>query len=218
MLRIVRWVTAGLIILFVVIWGGMWAGARWPDSLVGRGVRQVSALVGVDPVAGPTGLVLGGPFQLVGTKGQIVTDREFRGKWMLIYFGYTYCPDVCPTELQTLVGAVRGLGAGGDKIVPIFITIDPARDTPAQMAQYTALFSKRLVGLTGSPAQIAAAAGAFRVYYQKIQPKDGGAYLMDHSSFAYLVDPNGHFRELLPQGLTANEISTILKKDISPVT
>ena len=139
---------------------------------------------------------IGGPFTLVDQTGKTVTEADFRGKWMLIYFGYTYCPDVCPTALTTMVDALDQLGDKAKNVVPVFVTIDPERDTPGHLADYVAAFSPQMVGLTGAPQQIAAAAKAYRVYYAKA--KDSGsssAYLMDHSSIVYLVDPEGKFRQ-----------------------
>jgi protein SCO1/2 len=138
---------------------------------------------------------IGGPFTLVDQTGKTVTEADFRGKWMLIYFGYTYCPDVCPTSLTTMVDALDQLGDKGKNVVPVFITVDPERDTPKQLADYVAAFSPRLVGLTGTPEQIAAAARAYRVYYAKAKEGGSTAYLMDHSSIVYLVDPDGKFRQ-----------------------
>jgi protein SCO1/2 len=132
-----------------------------------------------------------------------------------VYFGYTYCPDVCPTELQTVVAALDQLGPLAERIVPVFITIDPERDTPAALAEYVKLFDERLVGLTGSRDQIAAAARAYRVYYARANSKDTTAYLMDHSSFIYLIGPDGSFRALYRQGMSAPDLADALKARLS---
>lgn len=129
--------------------------------------------------------LIGGPFALVDGRGQPVTDATWAGKPLLIYFGYTYCPDVCPTELSVMSNALDLLGDDTD-VVPLFITVDPARDTAQVMADYVAHFHSRMVGLTGTAAQVAAAAKAYRVYYAK-GPGEGDDYLMDHSSFVYLM-------------------------------
>ena len=134
---------------------------------------------------------------------------------MLIYFGYTYCPDVCPTELQTMSSALDELGDRAASLVPVFITVDPERDTPSALADYVKLFDDRLVGLTGSPAEIAAVARLFRVYYGKVPQKGGDGYLMDHSSFLYLVGPDGEFRGLWRQGMKPEELAAALKTTIS---
>ncbi|MDE2516955.1 MAG: SCO family protein [Rhodospirillales bacterium] len=137
---------------------------------------------------------IGGPFTLEGAHGQAVSSAAFRGKYMLIYFGYTYCPDVCPTTLTAVAAALDKMGAKGAALVPIFITVDPARDTPAVMQRYAAAFSPRIVGLTGSAAQIAAVEKEYRVYAAKHKTGPGpNDYLMDHSSLLYLMGPDGKF-------------------------
>jgi protein SCO1/2 len=129
----------------------------------------------------------------------------------LVYFGYTYCPDVCPTELQAVASALEMLGPAAATIVPVFITVDPERDTPAHLADYVKLFDDRLVGLTGTPEQIAAVARAYRVYYAKVTPRESTTYLMDHSSFLYLMAPDGTLRALLRPGTSPKEIADTVK-------
>jgi len=139
---------------------------------------------------------IGGPFTLTDHTGAVRTDKDFRGKLMLIYFGYTYCPDVCPTALQIMSVAVQKLGAKGDSVTPIFITVDPERDTAKHLGDYVKNFDARMVGLTGSAAQIKQAAKAYRVYYRKAEPAPGNPptdYLMDHSSVVYLMDREGRY-------------------------
>ncbi|HHI82940.1 MAG TPA: SCO family protein, partial [Rhizobiales bacterium] len=137
--------------------------------------------------------LIGGPFSLVDEDGKKVTDKSYAGKYTLVYFGYTFCPDVCPTELQIISAALDQLGSEADRIQPLFITIDPERDTPAVLKEYTANFNPRITGLSGTPEQIAAVAKAYRVYYRKVREKDAAKddYLMDHSSITYLMGPDG---------------------------
>ena len=137
--------------------------------------------------------MLGGPFELVDHTGRRVTDADYRGKAMLVFFGYTYCPDVCPTTLMTVAEALRRLGRDADRIAPLFVSVDPGRDTPARLAEYVAAFDARIVGLTGSPAQIARAAHAYRAYYAKHERAGSGDYLVDHSAFLYVMDRAGRF-------------------------
>jgi protein SCO1/2 len=132
---------------------------------------------------------IGGPFSLVDGNGQTVTERSYAGKWLLVFFGYTHCPDVCPTTLSDLAQALDQLGPQADRLQPLFITVDPERDTPQVMHDYVASFGNRIVGLTGSAAQIAAAAKAYRVYYAK--HPEGSDYSMDHSAILYLMRPDG---------------------------
>jgi protein SCO1 len=140
---------------------------------------------------GPT---IGGPFVLENSSGKTVTDRDFRGKYMLVYFGYTYCPDVCPTTLNAVADALDRLGPKANDLRPIFITVDPERDTPDVMKQYTGAFSPNLIGLTGTPDQIARVAKEYRVYYARHVTGPGpNDYSMDHSSIIYLMGPDGNF-------------------------
>ena len=137
---------------------------------------------------------IGGPFTLTAGDGRTVTDRDFRGKYLLVYFGYTFCPDVCPTSLNTVADALERLGPKAAKIQPVFITIDPKRDTPDVVKQYAAAFGPRFLGLTGSQAQVDAVARAYRVYYREHRTGSGpNDYSMDHSSMLYLVGPDGEF-------------------------
>jgi protein SCO1/2 len=136
--------------------------------------------------------VVGGPFTLMDQDGKTRTDQDFRGKFMLVYFGYTHCPDVCPLTLSVMAGALQELGASADRIVPIFVTVDPARDTPKIMREYVASFGPRFVGLTGTPQQIARVAREYHVYYAKQSPAHGG-YEVNHSSVIYLMDTSGRF-------------------------
>jgi cytochrome oxidase Cu insertion factor (SCO1/SenC/PrrC family) len=133
----------------------------------------------------------GGPFTLVDQNGATVTDATYRGKYLLVYFGYTYCPDLCPTALQNITETLDELGPDADRIQALFITIDPARDTPAKLKEYTASFHPGIIGLTGSSAQIAAVAKAYHVTYSKAENVDDDDYIMDHSTFVYIVDPDG---------------------------
>ena len=139
---------------------------------------------------------IGGPFSLVDQEGNSVTDVDFRGQYLLIYFGYTYCPDVCPTSLTNISDALERLGDEAAKITPILITIDPIRDTPAHLKEYASYFHPRLRALTGTPDQISQVAKTYRVYFNKAQQEDPNPedYLMDHSSAIYLMGPDGTFR------------------------
>ncbi|MCF3628231.1 SCO family protein [Thalassospiraceae bacterium LMO-SO8] len=138
---------------------------------------------------------IGGPFTLTDHTGRQVTEKDFQGKAMLIFFGYTYCPDVCPTSLTEISAAMDKLGPLADKVVPILVSIDPERDTPEVLKDYVAHFHPGIVGLTGTLEQIKQAARVYRVYFAKVPDKGGDkdAYLMDHSSVIYLMGPNGKF-------------------------
>jgi cytochrome oxidase Cu insertion factor (SCO1/SenC/PrrC family) len=137
--------------------------------------------------------LVGGPFTLTDQTGRKVTDKDFLGKYMLVFFGYTYCPDICPTELQVMSAALDSLGPKADVIQPVFITIDPQRDTPEVLKQYVGNFHPRLMGLTGTPEDIASVAKTYRVFFNRVENSASDTYLMDHSTIMYLMDPQGRF-------------------------
>ncbi|MEZ5854765.1 MAG: SCO family protein [Hyphomicrobiaceae bacterium] len=138
--------------------------------------------------------LIGGHFSLVNQEGKRVTEQDFRGRYMLILFGFTYCPDICPSGLQVMSAALEQLGAKADKVVPILISVDVERDTPQQLAQYVKSFHPRLVGLTGTAEEIAQAARAYRVYYKKVEdPKSTAGFTYDHSALIYLMGPTGKY-------------------------
>ena len=165
-----------------------------------------------DPLAGR----FGGPFSLTAHDGRTLADTDFRGRFMLVYFGYTHCPDLCPEDLSVTSAALNLLGDDAARIQPLFITVDPGRDTQAVLAAYVESFHPSLIGLTGSEAEIAAAAKAYRVHRRKVAPnaaaKDQAGYLVDHSSLAYLMGPDGAFRTLIPHGADAARLAAILRK------
>ncbi len=149
---------------------------------------------------------VGGPFTLTGQNGARVSSSDFRGRYMLVYFGYSMCPDICPTTLAVMADALGKIDPAGKKIVPVFITIDPERDTPKVLDTYMKAFGDQFVGLTGTPDQIAAVEKEYKVYARKepLDPKKGlaGGYGMDHSSVIYLMGPDGKlvsfYDELIP--------------------
>ena len=141
---------------------------------------------------------IGGPFTLTDHTGKRVTDADFRGRHMLVFFGFTFCPDVCPSALQVMSAALDKLGPKADRFVPVFITVDPERDTPQQMALYVQSFHPRLVGLTGTRAEIDAVLQTYRVHARKREdPKSSGGYTVDHPAQIYVMDPDGRYRAIL---------------------
>ena len=173
--------------VLIAIAAGLWlselmvGGSGGPGAVSSSGKAQV-----------------GGPFTLVNDAGETVTDETFRGRYMLIYFGFTFCPDVCPTELGIMSAALDQLGEKAEKVQPLFVTIDPERDTPEVMARYVTLFHPRLVGLTGTPEQIASIAKAYHVFYRKAEDESSTDYTMDHSSIVFLMGPDGEYLKLFP--------------------
>jgi len=138
------------------------------------------------------GSAIGGSFTLIDQNGKTVTNTALEGKWLLVYFGYTHCPDACPTTLNNIALALHDLGGQRDEVRPVFITIDPERDTPQAMKDYVTAFDAPILALTGTAAEVAQAAKNYRVYYAK-HPEAGGDYSMDHTSVIYVMDPKGRF-------------------------
>jgi protein SCO1 len=154
---------------------------------------------------------IGGPFHLTDQNGKTVTDADLTGKWSLIYFGYTHCPDACPTALNDIAIALDELGEKRDAVRPVFITVDPERDTSEALKSYVTSFDAPILALTGTPEEIAQAARAYRVYYAK-HPEAGGDYSMDHSSVIYVMDPQGRFTASFTHESTPEQIAERLKK------
>lgn len=157
--------------------------------------------------------VVGGPFEMVNHRGETVTQETYAGQHMLIYFGYTFCPDVCPTELQSIALALDEMGSKADSVVPLFVTIDPGRDTVDAMKEYVTLFHPRIVGLTGTPAQVKQMADEYGVYF--VKARDTGAsteYLMDHSSLIFLMDGHGRYVTHLRPGMSPEAMARVLSK------
>ena len=157
---------------------------------------------------------IGGSFALTDQNGVHRTDADFRGKLMLVYFGFTYCPDICPTDLQQMALAVDQLGPAGGTVQPVFITVDPARDTVEHLKDYMALFHPRFVGLTGDAAAIRQAARAYRVYYEKVEREDKSDYTLDHSAFIYLIDRDGRYLGFFPPGTSAERLAETMRSHL----
>lgn len=181
------------------------------------GWALIAARTGVPPVPATTGTALvGGPFALTSHTGERVTEETYRGKHLLIYFGYTFCPDVCPAELQVMSAALAELGGQADGIQPLFITIDPERDTVEQMATYVANFRPGLVGLTGTLDEVTKAARAYRVYFAKAADSGANDYLMDHSSIVYLMGPDGSFLKHFAYGTDVKTMADGIRAALAP--
>ncbi|UGY17532.1 SCO family protein [Bradyrhizobium septentrionale] len=188
---------------------GLWltlASALAGDAL-GQSARSAAEIMDIlmwnrEPV--------GGPFALTDQAGHARTDEEFRGKLMLVYFGFTYCPDVCPTDLQAIALTLDKLGPDGDQVQPIFITVDPERDTAAHLAEYVPLFHPRLIGLTGSFEAIRQLADAYKVYYARVPLKDDD-YTVDHTAYIYLMDRDGNYLGFFPPGTSADRMVEIIR-------
>lgn len=152
---------------------------------------------------------VGGPFALIDSAGRKRTDTNFRGKLMLIYFGFSSCPDVCPTDLQAIAQALERLGKAGEDVQPLFITLDPERDTRKRLASYVAFFHPRLIGLTGDAAAIRQAAAAYKVYYAKAPGRSG--YTIDHSGYVYLMGRSGQYLGFFPPGTPPERMVEVIR-------
>jgi cytochrome oxidase Cu insertion factor (SCO1/SenC/PrrC family) len=158
---------------------------------------------------------IGGPFALTDHNGKPRTDAEFRGKLLVIYFGYTHCPDICPADLTAISLALDRLGAAADAVQPIFITLDPERDTVERLADYVTAFHPRLLGLTGAPDQIREVATAYKTYYAKAENAAGTDYAVDHTAFIYLVGKDGQYLGFLPPSTTPERLNEIIGQMLS---
>lgn len=163
-----------------------------------------------------TGVKVGGPFTLTDHTGKVFTDKNLRGQYAMIYFGFTFCPAICPTELQKMTVALNQAGPLADKIQPVFITIDPERDTQSVMASYVAQFHPRLTGLTGTPEQIEKVLKAYRIYARKVTDPAMNDYTMDHSSYIYFLNPAGDVIGLYGANSKPSEITEAIRQNIAP--
>jgi len=159
---------------------------------------------------------IGGPFTLTDHTGKQVTDADFHGKFMLMFFGYTYCPDICPTTLTDITDAMNLLGEQQEEVVPVFVTVDPERDTVEHLGEYVTFFHPRMVGLTGTLMQISEVATAYKIYYRKgtLPEDDPEGYLVDHSSIAYLIDRNGDFVTHFSHGTTPEQMAQRIRETL----
>lgn len=194
--------------ILIVVLAGFLIGA-----IAGAAVLALTGN-GSGPAVATSGKALvGGPFTLIDQNGKTVTDQDFRGRFMLVFFGFTHCPDICPAELQVMAQSLDALGPKAEEVVPLFITLDPERDSAAVMAEYVKNFGSRFIGLTGSPEAIAAAAKAYRVAYSKFQEDPASAsYSVDHSAVVYLMGKDGEYVTHFPYGTPAAKMTEALRR------
>jgi cytochrome oxidase Cu insertion factor (SCO1/SenC/PrrC family) len=186
-------------------------------SLFGCGLaaaaEQPSAAQMMDDLMYGRGSV-GGPFTLTDQTGKQRSDTDFRGKLMIVYFGYTYCPDVCPTDLMAITRALEALGPAAEGVQPVFITIDPERDTKV-LADYVSAFHHSLVGLTGSPDEIRKVANSYKAFYLKVEDERSGNYAIDHAGIIYLMGRNGEYLGFMPPQTNPDRLTEILRKNLA---
>tara|TARA_R110002167_G_scaffold333501_2_gene540600 strand:+ start:910 stop:1542 length:633 start_codon:yes stop_codon:yes gene_type:complete len=192
-LRVLLWTLVGIVVLGLA---ARWGWLNMDDRAPPTALESASALIA-------------GKFALTDHAGKAVTDETYRGKWLVVFFGYTFCPDVCPTTLTTVSDAIDRLVTRASQVQPLFITVDPQRDTVRRMAEYVAAFDASIVGLTGTPDQIDTAAGNFRAYYARAGEANDPDYLMDHSALLYILDPDGRFAAFVSTG---DDVEAIVAK------
>jgi cytochrome oxidase Cu insertion factor (SCO1/SenC/PrrC family) len=175
--------------------------------------EQPSAAQMMDDLMYGRGTV-GGPFTLTDQNGRLRSDTDFRGKLMIVYFGYTHCPDVCPTDLMAITQALDALGPAAEGVQPVFITIDPERDTKG-LTEYVSAFHRRLVGLTGSPEEIRRVANAYKAFYVKVKDERSGDYSIDHAGVIYLMDRNGEYLGFMPPQTAPDRLTEILRTNLA---
>ena len=203
--------TRALIGLAVVlaVGGTLLAGGVWLGT-----VLRLSGIGSGSPTFGPA--AIGGQFTLVAANGQYVSDRTYQGKWVLIYFGYTFCPDACPTALSNISVALEKLGSDASKLQPLFVTVDPQRDTREVMSDYLKSFDPRILGLTGTKDQINTVIKEFHLYVkQEKSDGDGDNYLVSHSSYIYLMNPQGKFVNVIQGAADGDAIAVWLRKQMA---
>jgi len=196
--------------LFIALVFGLIAGPGTLHAEPQRSAAEIMDILmwGREPV--------GGPFALIDHTGRPRTEQDFKGKLMLVYFGFTYCPDICPTDLQNIGLAIDRLGEAGDTVQPVFITVDPERDTPAHLADYVAMFHPRMIGLTGDAAAIRKAADGYKVYYAKVPNEKGDDYTVDHTAFIYLMGADGKYLGFFPPGTPPDRLTEALRRYVAP--
>lgn len=177
------------------------------------------------PRATPSGdaggtVAIGGPFTLVDGKGGAFTDANLKGSYSLIFFGFTHCPDICPLTLQVMTEAIEQAGPAGERVTPVFITVDPERDTAEAVGSYVGSFHPRFVGLSGTPDQVAVATKAYRVFARKTplrdsDGKDTGEYTVEHTGIIFLMNPEGRYLTHFSSGTTAEEMAAYIRREIS---
>jgi cytochrome oxidase Cu insertion factor (SCO1/SenC/PrrC family) len=158
---------------------------------------------------------IGAPFTLTDQNGRRASLSDFRGKVVLLYFGYTFCPDVCPTDLAVIAEAIRSLGKSGEQVQPLFVTLDPARDTPELLRHYAAAFHPRLVALAGTEDEVRAVATAYKVFFEKVKPPGFATYAIDHSAYTFLLDRGGKYVLFFPPGTPSPRMSLKLREELA---
>jgi len=197
-----------LALLTAVLIGGGAAFIHSDDRPAEDARRADAARLMNDLMSGKA--LVGGPFTLEDQYGKRRSLADFRGKPVLLYFGYTFCPDVCPTDLAAMAQAIRTLDAAGKVLQPIFVTLDPERDTREILRNYAAAFHPRFVALRGSEEEVRRVATAYKIYFEKVRPPGSSVYLIDHMAFVFLLDRDGRYVAFFPPGTTAERMAVMV--------
>ena len=191
--------------------GGYWLYLR--EDIPAEGSRENAARLMAELMSGKG--PIGGPFTLADAGGGRRSLADFRGKLVVLYFGFTYCPDVCPTDLLVIGNLIRSLGPDGERVQPVFVTLDPARDTPEVLRAYVASFHPRFVALTGSEDEIRRVATSYKVYFEKVKPPGVSTYLIEHTAYVFLLDREGRFVTLFPPGTPPERMGVMVKEQLT---
>ncbi len=187
------------------------AGIGWTE-IQNQNKQGQNAQVTNKPMAG---VKIGGAFELTDQNGNLVNNKDFDGQYKLIYFGFTYCPAICPTELAKITKAMKEIGDDAEKIQPVFITVDPERDTPKVLKSYLTMFDPKIIGLTGTRAEIDDVLQKYKIYASKTQEPGTDEYTMDHSSFIYLISPNGDLLSIYRMADNADFVAKDIREKLA---
>jgi protein SCO1/2 len=204
------WRAPALLAVILAAMGAAYLYLR--DDVPAAGTRAGAARLMNDLMSGKG--PVGGPFTLSDQHGARRRLSDFRGRLVLLYFGFTYCPDICPTDLMSVGNLIRSLGPEGDKLQPIFVTLDPARDKPEVLRAYVASFHPRFVALTGTEDEIRRVATSYKVFFEKVRPPGVNTYLIDHSAYVFLLDREGRFITLFPPGTPQERMAVMVREQL----
>jgi cytochrome oxidase Cu insertion factor (SCO1/SenC/PrrC family) len=204
------WPAPALLTVILIAAAGAYLYLR--DEVPAEGWRAGAARLMNELMSGKA--PIGAPFTLTDQHGQRRNLADFRGKLVLLYFGFTYCPDICPTDLMSVGNLIRSLGPKGDSVQPVFVTLDPERDRPEVLRAYVASFHPRFVALTGTADEIRRVATSYKVFFEKVRPAGVNTYLIDHSAYVFLLDREGRFITLFPPGTPQERMAVMVREQL----
>lgn len=205
------WRAPVLLAVILAAAGGAYFYLR--DDVPAEGTRAGAARLMNELMSGKG--PVGGPFTLTDQDGERRSLSDFRGRLVLLYFGFTYCPDICPTDLTSVGNVIQSLGPEGEQLQPVFVTLDPARDKPEMLRAYVASFHPRFVALTGTEDEVRRVATSYKVFFEKVQPPGANTYLIDHSAYVFLLDREGRFLTLFPPGTPQERMAVMVREQLA---